>query len=158
MAFHPDGSLLAVTGWGPAPRLWDTRRRTDAPAMRGPSGGAYSGADFGEVIDLAFSGNGQRLAGAIRLARGKPGGDVIEVRVWDVSNRRQLRALRGQTHWVSGLAFSSDGRYVASVSAAKDNQAVVMVWDVGTGEQAMRRTLPARRPVGLTFSPDGRWL
>ncbi|WP_330299999.1 nSTAND1 domain-containing NTPase [Streptomyces sp. NBC_00503] len=63
------------------------------------------------------------------------------------------RRLTGHTDWVNRVAFSPDGRTLATGSG----DGSVRLWDVATG--AMRSTLPQTVKVGaVAFSPDGRTL
>jgi WD40 repeat protein len=63
------------------------------------------------------------------------------------------RTLTGHTGWVHGVAFSPDGRLLAT--ASKDGTA--RLWDLVTGKQL--RNLVGHSPVvGVAFSPDGRML
>lgn len=63
-------------------------------------------------------------------------------------------ALRGHTDGVSAIAFSSDGRTVAS--GARDKQ--IKLWSLESGE--LLRSIPGGEEQinALAFSPDGRWL
>jgi WD40 repeat protein len=158
MTFNPDGRLLASTGWSSAPRLWNTKTWAAAPDLKGPKGQTYRGVDSGDIIDTVFSADGRRLAGAVRIHDPKAKEDIIQVRVWDIQNGRQLCTLAGQTHWVSSMAFSSEGHRLASVSYKRNDKAVVKVWDVSTGREVLDRHLPARDVHALAFSPDGQRL
>src|SRR6266545_1519668 len=53
-----------------------------------------------------------------------------------------------------GVAFSSDGKLVASAST----DASVCVWDAATGKQIHRFLVPSVRHRALAFSPDGKML
>jgi WD40 repeat protein/serine/threonine protein kinase len=154
LAFRPDGRELATTGWGPCPTLWDTTTWKDAPTMRGPWWKVYEGPAYGDVIALAFSADGRRLAGALRLTNARTTKDSIEVRVWDTTTRLQLCAAKWQTPWVGDLALSPDGRRVLAVSHNPPDEAVVKAWDVATGREVLSRSLPSRDVAGLAFSPD----
>ena len=78
--------------------------------------------------------------------------------LYDFATRRQARELKGHTKDVRGLAFSPDGRLLAT---GGDN---VRLWDTGTGEQlaALEGHTEGLGVWGwlraLAFSPDGKLL
>src|SRR5437899_1787434 len=62
-------------------------------------------------------------------------------------------SLGGRFHRAD-LAFSPDGRYLATPSAEKD----IKVWDAATGQEVATLHGHDRRVLRLAFSPDGRRL
>ncbi|HYE80184.1 MAG TPA: hypothetical protein VEI97_19570 [bacterium] len=87
------------------------------------------------------------LAGAPR-AEAKPRAQLLPV-----AQNRWAVALAGHGGFVSGLAFSPDGRYLASSSSTLQDRST-RLWDVA------RRKQVARYPSNHSplFSPDGRYL
>jgi WD40 repeat protein len=64
------------------------------------------------------------------------------------------RTLKGHSGWVTGVAFSSDGRRLASGSWDQ----TVKFWDVPTGEELNTVGRKIKEVQALAFSRDGRWL
>ncbi len=107
----------------------------------------------GRVNEVAFAPDGRRLAS---LSQQIDVGQFEEdgtVRVWDVDPRATLPVLRGHTRYVYPVAYSPDGRWIASGSWDR----TVRLWDAATGEPCA--TLPHPGFVWeLAFGPDGTWL
>jgi WD40 repeat protein len=59
---------------------------------------------------------------------------------------------RGHTGWVGGVAFSPDGKTLASASADK----TVKLWDVKTGKDTLTLTGHEDPVACVAFSPDGK--
>src|SRR5439155_21456951 len=75
--------------------------------------------------------------------------------IWEVLTGQQRCRLRGTAGLqVSALAWSPDGRLLASPSASEP----IRIWDLATGAELAR--LPGHEgwTNALTFSPDGRVL
>jgi WD40 repeat protein len=64
------------------------------------------------------------------------------------------RVLRGHEDAVEYLAFSPDGKWLASASASVAEEGTVRLWDVATGKALA--VLPGHGPV--RFSPEGKYL
>jgi eukaryotic-like serine/threonine-protein kinase len=142
-----DGSLLTCNNRGLC--RWPVRRLPGDILRMGPPEpleAIIPRAGFVHV-GLASSADG-RLIGI--SSQGRQGSLLLDLdhpwrRTWLVPQR-----------WVSDLAISPDGRWVATngTDLSRNNQ-VVKVWDGATGE--LQVELPAEQSH-VAFSPDGQWL
>src|SRR5262249_31072814 len=97
---------------------------------------------------------GRRLASLSRVSVLFIAGDDT-VRVWEVDPQETLPVLRGHKSGIYPVAFSPDGRWIASGGGELDKTA--RLWDAATG--APCAVLPHADAVhGLAFGPDGTWL
>lgn len=143
VAFSSDGKTLASGCEGNTLRFWDVQaqKERDAPLYH----------DF-PVSSVAFQPGGQVVAtGGGAFA--KPG----EIKLWNVITRGEVVSVRGHpgAGLVSGLAFSPDGKTLASSSVDQ----TVRLWDVATGK--LKHTLKGGHTNALycvAYSPDGKTL
>ncbi|MEO1297702.1 MAG: NB-ARC domain-containing protein, partial [Cyanobacteria bacterium J06636_16] len=104
--------------------------------------------DFGSIMTLAYSPNGEFVATA---------GTTGHIRIWRTVDGQLHKLIQGnQMLWVWSLAYSPDGRYLASV----DNIPQLRVWDATTGQCLKRLELSASIHITfkIAFSPDGQTL
>src|SRR5262249_53226865 len=94
----------------------------------------------------------------------------FSIKVWDALTGQQVLACRGHTQVPGCVAFSPDGRCLASASFAWNpfgaisgvpplNQTgEVKIWDATTGQEVLAFGSDLGPIRGLAFSPDARWL
>jgi WD40 repeat protein len=176
LAFSPDGSWLVAGGDNFSLRIWDVATahvRKDIPAPTrsvwnvavSPDGARIAAAAFDweknrcltRVIEVAsgkevfsgvgeafaFSPDGRWLAGC--------GADGKTVMLWDTRTWKRSAEWSGHRDAINAVAFSRDGRRLASVSADR----TVRVWRVATGE--CEAVLSGHTDVvfAAAFHPDG---
>ncbi|GEM_PF-1728086 len=77
----------------------------------------------------------------------------LTTRIWTVPDGRLVHELKGHTKTLEDLAFSPDGRRLAT--SAQDG--AIRIWDVDSGKQ-VELIAPISPVKALAFSPDGRRL
>jgi WD40 repeat protein/tRNA A-37 threonylcarbamoyl transferase component Bud32 len=104
----------------------------------------------------ALSPDGKRLA-AVSYARDpKAGKESSQVKVWDLTTGREVAVLKidGKAS-PSVLAFSPDGRRLATAELEGFLGGRVKVWDAETGGQLLNFQVERESVGRLVFSPDG---
>jgi WD40 repeat protein/tRNA A-37 threonylcarbamoyl transferase component Bud32 len=143
VAYSPDGKRLVTAGDDKVVRVWDAQTGRELRALTGHD-------DF--VMAVAYSGDGRQIAAA-----GTAGSRFVKV--WDADNGQLLRSLRGER----AVAYSPDGKYLASVLHDSDSPvgavfAEVRVWEAANGKLVHAFRQPDTSLVAVAFSPDGRRL
>ncbi|MDH6100450.1 trypsin-like peptidase domain-containing protein [Anabaenopsis sp. FSS-46] len=77
------------------------------------------------------------------------------VKLWDVATRREIATLTGHSFVVTSVAFSPDGKTLAS-SGSVDR--TIKLWDVATGRKIATLTGHSDSVSSVAFSPDGKTL
>jgi uncharacterized protein with WD repeat len=143
--FSPDGARLATACRDGTVKLWDAATGLELTTLHGHRG---------SVVGVTFSPDGRRLATAGGRRADQSEGPPGEVRVWESTTLREESNLAGLTGFVYGVAFSPDGRFLAT--AGEDR--IVRVWEVGTGRERLALRGHHNDIRRVTFRPDGRYL
>lgn len=150
VAYLPSGDEVASNGQDKVLRIWNPNNAQERLAIPHPEV-AWGLAVSPDGRSIA-TGTGGATEGNPIMHRIAPVQDYV-VRLWDAANGNLIRELKAHTDIVYSLAFSPDGRTLASGGW----DGAIYLWDVATGLQ-----LGATRGQGsihaLLFTPDGNKL
>jgi hypothetical protein len=143
LAFSADGKWLASSSHDGTVRLVNLEGAEPAEVFRGH--------EF-PVSTLALGRDGMVASTAGRVGADAP--EEAEVLLWQASTGEVLHRLKGHTRRPMTVAFSPDGRRLAT--SGLDGE--VRLWDVCTGQEVLSLAGSPEGVVSVMFSPDGKVL
>ncbi|HEX4588599.1 MAG TPA: WD40 repeat domain-containing protein [Gemmataceae bacterium] len=118
VAISPDGKRALSGGLDGTVRLWDVESGKAVRQFVGHQG---------VVNSVAFSADGKDILS---------GGDDGVMRLWDVGTGKERNRFEGYAVW--RVAFSPDGRRLASGEGRRDERGLLRLWDRVTGKELRR--------------------
>jgi WD40 repeat protein len=140
VAFSPDSKLLASAATHRSIRVWNVTDGSLEREFGGPGNGYFHG------VSLAFSPDGSVLASATRVTD-------HTIRLWNPKTGELVSSLVGHNDSVHCLAYSPDGRTLAS--GGGDG---IRLWNVATREPIAKLDDADTGIISLAFSCDGKTL
>ena len=144
VSFSPDGKRVAAATfnglqvWSYTPDSAELITFEESQAILTIPDGSYG----------IFSPDGKHLAA---VSFGIASGNAIKV--WDAATGQELLTLIGHTDWIMGLAFSPDGKRLASTSL----DGTVRIWSLSPGEETIAVSGPgAGYGTRVVYSPNGQ--
>jgi WD40 repeat protein len=150
MAFTPDSKTLVSVGRPDEIRLWDVATGKNTVTRKTSRGDDDDG--FARIT-AAISSDTKTVATVIWVDVGKRS-VAKEIKLWSVATGKEQATLKGHTRDVWSLAFSPDGKTLAS--GCEDG--TIKLWDVARSKELATLKGHESRVSVLAFSPDGNTL
>ncbi len=155
VTLSPDGKILAAHDISNKGVLWDIN--TDPPRIM--DGFIFKGEPIpGLNVRFAFSADGKMLAtGTADGEMSAKGGEDGLVHVWDLTESKRVRhrfTVKGHKHNIRTLAFSPDGKMIASSGRG----GTLCLWRVADGASLFKSTAHKSLINAVAFSPDSKIL
>lgn len=132
---HPSGKMLASSAENGAIKVWDAATGKELRSHH---------AKLGYLFSPIYSPDGKWLAAIQDF-------ETSTVMIWEAATGQAHLTLRKPPDQISGIAFSADGRRLATAS----DDRTVRLWDVANGNELLRLTGHTAEVCHVAFSPDG---
>ena len=143
-AFSPDGKHVAAAH-GKEVVLWDWQAGQSRRILQTDNSGRTA---------VAFSADGRLLASAAGWGSTSPRRHG-SVQIWDLQTDQLQAEFVGAGQAVRNLAFSPNGRRLATAGTSTGPRGMLKLWDVRSGREVFSAKLPPATITAMAFSGDG---
>jgi len=156
--FMPDGNAFVSASFNGTVIMWNASSGKRVWSLDLDAGSETKVAStISHIVDMDVSSDGATIAVSYNQSTVKDNtlqpGQVNLVALIDPKNGQVTRTLSGHTFLMGGVAFSSDGKSLVSVSGDQ----TARWWSVNTGREIRQIKLKAQGGTSR-FSPDGKYL
>jgi len=146
VGFLAGGKQAVTGGWDRSLRVWDLEKGKELRRLEGVK---YN------VRCLAVSPDEKTVAaGQVDSENNNDANTAGVVRLWNLENGKEIRAMEGHTREISSVAFAPDGKTVLSSSF----DTTMRLWDVASGKLLKEFVGHGSRVEGAAFTPNGRFV
>ena len=140
----PGGKEALTGGWDQTLRVWDVETGKQVRTFEGV---------VDKVRCIVVSPDGKTVAVGHFIDNPDAALRSGTVRIWDIASGKEIRAFPAHAHEVAAIAFSRDGKMLASSGYDK----TLRIFDVATGKQLHSLTGSTPHYVEYAvFTPDGK--
>ena len=148
VVYSHDGKYIASGGEDKNIKLWETDTGKLIKTFE------HSAA----IFSITFSPDGKYIAsGSHYSSHGTNGylnsGDS-SLKMWDLVTGSEIWTFSGHTGGVYSVAFSPDGKYIASGS----NDHTIKLWDITKGKEVKTLSGHSNSVYSISYSPDGKYI
>ena len=141
-SFAQQGRQLVTAGADQTLKLWDLTSAEEPQEFWVQLAG---------IGDIAFSPNGTAIAVASKMDRNTPvDSRQFNLCLWDSDQKNVERTYEGHKNWLTSVAFSPDGKRIATGSHDKQT----IIWDAGASEPLLKLTGHTEWVTCVTFASD----
>jgi WD40 repeat protein len=126
LAISPDGKRLASGGTESSIFLWKVEDGKEVRRWKAHQGG---------VVSVAFAPDGKTIASGGTARKADEPSDDYGVALWETATGKPRQTFAAHTSVVREIAFSHDGKLLASAGIDEMNGRSVLLWDLETGKQ-----------------------